>query len=145
MVMLVSMMDIFRIQTILVSSLSQSAKELGMYAYSIDGESRSPVGAVTDGGMYCLCLSGGSEESKRREPHGNCGKTGRDYTAGVIIQGWHRNIESKLSVQKPVSLFPVFPVKIEAAAAAQAWLGYNGDKYGNTDDSPGGRCICDRL
>ena len=99
MVMLVSMIDIFRIQTILVSSLSQSAKELGMYAYSIDGESRSPVGAVTD--AACIVYASAEVQKRGKEPHGNCGKTGRDYTAGVIIQGWHRNIESKLSVQKP--------------------------------------------
>ena len=62
MVMLVSMMDIFRIQTILVSSLSQSAKELGMYAYSIDGESRSPVGAVTD--AACIVYASAARTSR---------------------------------------------------------------------------------
>ena len=137
MVMLISMMDIFRIQTILVSSMSQSAKELGMYAYSIDGESKSPVGAVTD--AACIAYAS-AEVQKRLKGENLAGIVGRQ--AGVTLLGSHyRNgivsIRANYLYKSPVALFPVFPVKIEAAACAQAWLGYNGDKYGSADNSYG--------
>ena len=141
MVMLVSMMDIFRIQTILVSSLSQSAKELGMYAYSIDGESRSPVGAVTDAACIVYASAEVQKRVKGENLTGIVGKQagitllGSSYRDGIVT------LKANYLYKSPVSLFPVFPVKIEAAAAAQAWLGYNGDKYGNTDDSPGGEMV----
>ena len=47
-VILISFLDLFRIQALLTSSLSQSARELGMYAYCAKKEDTTPVGIVND-------------------------------------------------------------------------------------------------
>lgn len=137
MVMLISMMDIFRIQAILVSALSQSAKELGMYAYSIDGENKSPVGTVTDAACAAYAKA---EVQKRIKGENLTGIVGK--RAGITLLGSHyRNgivtLKANYLYRSPAAVFPVLPVKIEAAASAQAWLGYEGDKYGSTDEGPG--------
>ncbi len=137
MVMLISMMDIFRIQTILVSALSQSAKELGMYAYSIDGESKSPVGAVTDAACTAYASAEIQKRIKGENLTGIVGKQAGITLLGSQYQNGIITLKANYLYRSPAAVFPVLPVKIKAAVSAQAWLGYEGDKYGSADEGPG--------
>ena len=46
-VILVLFLDLYRIQSVIQESLSQSSRELGMYAYCESDDEASPVGAVS--------------------------------------------------------------------------------------------------
>ena len=52
-VILVLFLDLYRIQSVIQASLSQSSRELGMYAYCESDDESSPVGAVSS----ALCIA----------------------------------------------------------------------------------------
>ena len=48
MVILAGLLDLYRITTVIQSTLCESAKELGMYAYCQEDDTQSPVGTVSN-------------------------------------------------------------------------------------------------
>lgn len=125
-VILISFLDLFRIQSILTSSLSQSARELGMYAYCTEKNEASPVGIVND--TICMAYAKNRLYSHlKNENLSDISLSGSTYRNGII------SLKATCMLKSPVSLFPVKPVKLTASASAQAWTGYDGDKYANMD------------
>ena len=61
-VILVLFLDLYRIQSVIQASLSQSSRELGMYAYCESDTESSPVGAVSS----ALCINSDFQRTERR-------------------------------------------------------------------------------
>ena len=125
-VILISFLDLFRIQALLTSSLSQSARELGMYKKKKKKEDTTPVGIVNDAVCVAYAQNRLSHDLKSENLSG-LSLFGSSYRNGII------SLKATCLLKIPVSLFSVKPVKLTASASAQAWLGYNGNKYGDTD------------
>lgn len=134
MTILFSILDLYRIQAILTVSLSQSSRELGMYAYAGDGQ-ESPVGSITD----AVCAAYASSDVRRRLQGERLtgivgGKSGitfleSKYNKGIIT------LKASYFYKSPIQLIPAKPVRITAAASAQAWTGYSGNKYGGKTEN----------
>lgn len=130
-VVLLSALDLFRIQCILTTTLSQSAKELGMYAYSVGDDSNSPVGKVSS----AVCIAYGTTEvQKRLQGENLTGIVGKRSGISLLESGYRNGIVSLKAVylyKSPFSLLPGRGFKVTAAASAQAWIGYQGSRYGD--------------
>lgn len=135
-VILLSALDLYRVQCILITSLSQSAKELGMYACCVDSDSSSPVGKVSS--AACIAYAS-ADVQKRLKTENLTGIVGKRAGISLLESGYRNGIVSLKAVyfyKSPFSLLPGRGIKITAAASAQAWIGYNGSRYG---DSKAGR------
>lgn len=131
-VILLSALDLYRVQCILITSLSQSAKELGMYAACVDSDSSSPVGKVSS----AVCITYASADvQKRLKAENLTGIVGKRKGISLLESGYRNGIVSLKAIyfyKSPFSLLPGRGIKVTAAASAQAWIGYNGNRYGDS-------------
>ena len=63
----ICILDLYRICTLVQTSLCEGAKELGMYAYCREEKSSSPVGVVTD----AVCIAYGTGKVRESLEHEN--------------------------------------------------------------------------
>lgn len=125
---LLGMMDLYRIQALVKTSLHQSAQELGMYAAAEEGDSRAntPVGMVSSG----ICAA----YAKRQLP-----ELGDYVTVHLIGSRYeHHQIQLKATVvyELPFSILPVAKIKVTNSSIVHAWTGYDpgdGENAGNED------------
>ena len=88
-VILVLFLDLYRIQSVIQASLSQSSRELGMYAYCESADESSPVGTVSS----AVC--------KRRIPASDCRAQKRHLSFNVLLSKWTDYFKSHFFIQKP--------------------------------------------
>lgn len=133
-VILAGMLDLFRISMLIQSALCEGAKELGMYAYCGEQEEQSPVGGVNNGICTAYGMKKVREILKEETLSGVTGGingillTGSGYDGGIIT------LKAGFWYQSPVAFFRFFPVKIEVVGNARAWIGYQGERYGEQED-----------
>ncbi len=128
-VCLVSMLDLYRTEILLQSALSEAAKELGMYAYCVEDDRDSPVGAVTQ----AVCIAYGTK--KVREELQDADLIGIDPKDMLLLESDYEeemvSLKAVFFYRCPIPFFRSFPVKIQVLGQARAWTGYHGKKYGN--------------
>lgn len=124
MVMLAGLLDLYKTTTMIQSTLCESAKELGMYAYCREDDTQSPVGTVSN----AVCQIYAKKKVKEKLADESLvgiisGANGinlaqSSYENGVIT------LKASFFYQSPFTLFQFFPVRIQVQGQARAWLGY---------------------
>jgi len=126
MVMLICFIDVLRIQTIISSTLCESAKELGMYAYVAErNEGQSPIGKCST----VVCIAYGSKQlSDRLKGESLPGIVGGSGGVSLLLSEYENQVVDLYAVYQyrpPISLIPVSGIKLEARGRVKAWTGYN--------------------
>jgi hypothetical protein len=132
MVMLICFIDVLRIQTIITTTLCESAKELGMYAYvSEQDEGQSPIGNCST----AVCIAYGSKQvSDRLKGESLPGIVGGSKGVSLLLSKYENQTVDLYAVYQyrpPISLIPLSGIKLEARGRVKAWTGYNGE--GNSE------------
>lgn len=139
MAVLLCFLDVFRIQVIVTSSLCQSAKELGMYAYGGD-----KIGAYAPVKMVDTAVSTAfaKRELKKRlnQEHlsGIKGGAGGITLFSSTVKNNRITLQAQYQYRPALSLLPLSPIKITSVGYARAWTGYDGGEdsgYGGSENS----------
>lgn len=123
-VMLTGLLDLYRTATMIQSTLCESAKELGMYAYCQEGDTQSPMGTVKN--TVCQIYA------KKRVKEKLADENFMGIISGVnginLAQSSYENgmitLKASFFYQSPFTLFRTFPVRIQVQGQARAWIGY---------------------
>lgn len=130
---LLGMIDLYRVQALVRTSLHQSAQELGMYASVESGDSgvSTPVGVLSTG----ICIA----YTKSHLPELG------DYVSVNLIGSRYENHEIQLKAtityQLPFSILPVSKIKVGNGSVVHAWTGYDSGDAGKTDGGAGGEMV----
>lgn len=114
---LLGMMDLYRVQALVRTSLHQSAQELGMYA-SVEntGEGvQSPVGILSSG----VCIA----YAKSRLP--DLGDQVLVNLLGSRYENHKIRLHAVITYQFPFSLLPVSKIRVKNSSTVSAWTGYS--------------------
>ncbi len=124
--MLVGMLDIFRAQAQVTAELDSSIRELGMHAYSAQGQEGPERGisaaACGDYARSRLTLPENCENLQVTESSWD----GSQIRLGVRYQ-----------YRLPVAFFPVPGITLENSARVHAWVGYQGGLSGDSQEGSG--------
>lgn len=129
---LLGIMDLYRVQVLVKTSLHQSAQELGMYASVESGDSgvNTPTGVLSSG----VC----SAYAKAHLPELG------DGVAVSLIGSRYENhkIQLKATVlyQLPFSILPVSKLKVTNSSVVHAWTGYD-PKNTDNEGTDGGEMV----
>lgn len=127
-VVLVSMVDLYRISGKIQSALYEGARELALYSYLNGTDSKQ---AVETG----ICMAYGAKKV-REELEGETllgvqgGKNGIQFI-GTEKKDQIIKLKAVFLYRSPVAVFQGFPRKIEVCASSRAWVGYQGEDYGS--------------
>ena len=124
MAMLAGLLDLYRTTSMIQSTLCESAKELGMYAYCQEEGTQSPVGIVSNG--VCQIYA------KRKIKENLADENLLGIIGGVnginLMQSSYENgivsLKASFFYQVPFALFQNFPVRMQIQGQARAWIGY---------------------
>lgn len=133
MVAVTGMLDLYRIQIRIQSSLCEGARELGMYAYCREGEDSSPIGLVEGAvcGAYGMKKVRDSLEGERLSQI--LGGINGIVFVGSGYQNDTVTLRASFLYRNPIDFFRLFPVSISLESQARAWTGYNGVTYGSQE------------
>lgn len=132
-VVLIGIMDLYRIDVLIQTALCEGAEELGMYAYCREGDEDSPVGMVDQG----ICIAYGTQKVRNVLKNERLsGVTGG--SSGIVLLGsGYKNelitLKAAFLYKSPIALFQTVPVKIEVCGQARAWTGYKKNSYGTEE------------
>lgn len=128
---LVLFLDLYRIQAIIQTSLNQSCKELGMYAYCETINEESPVGTVSTAACIAYAKAQLSNTLKNESLPQIAGhKNGislltSSYQNGLI------SLKASFLYKSPVAFIPLRPIPITIESTAHTWTGYVQNTYEN--------------
>ena len=127
MVIFICFLDVMRIQVIVTSSLCQSAKELGMYAYAGDKTRKdSPVGVVTAAVCMAYAKQNLKKQLKGERLTGIEGSRAESVTDSAMDNG-QITLRAEYRYRPSAALIPVMPVTLTCTGYARAWTGYEKD------------------
>lgn len=123
MVMLAGLLDLYRTTTMIQSTLCESAKELGMYAYCNEEDTQSPLGMVSN--SVCQIYAKNRIREKLADENlmgiisgvNGINLTQSSYKNGMIT------LKASFFYQAPFPVFRVLPVRIQVQGQARAWIG----------------------
>lgn len=113
---ILGILDIYRIQALVKTSLHQSALELGMYAYVADAGENSPVGVVSS--SVCALYA------KSRLP--DLGRYVKVSTAGSSYREGEIDLIASVEYRLPLTVIPLPPIRFKNESKVNAWTGWNG-------------------
>lgn len=123
----ISLLDIYRIQAEVKTSLSESARELGMYAYAADTGSDSPVGGAVS---TAVCALYGRQKLPDLGENVQVTLARSSYKGGVIT------LTADIFYTLPVTFGPVKTLHLVNTASAGVWVGDTKEKWtGNSGGS----------
>lgn len=110
---LLGILDIYRVQAIVKTSLHQSALELGMYAYAADSGQDSPAGLLSSAacGIY----------AKSRLP--DLGKYVNVSLSGSSCKDYNIRLHARIKYQIPVSILPLPALYFTNESQVSSWVG----------------------
>lgn len=114
----ICMMDIYRIQAEVKISLSQSARELGMYAAAVPGDGQSPVDAVST----AACILYGQQKLPDLGERVQVSLLRSSYRGSTIT------LQADIFYTLPVGFGPWQSILLKNTASAGAWVGNGGDR-----------------
>lgn len=111
-----SILDLYRIQAEVKTSLHQSAKELGMYASicEVEESSLSPVGWITTG----ACIT----YAKHQLP--DLGENVTVNLAGSCYQNHQIQLYAHITYKLPFPIFSFSKLTVKNSSKVAAWVGY---------------------
>ena len=120
-VILVLFLDLYRIQSVIQASLSQSSRELGMYAYCESDDEASPVGAISS--TLCIAyaktqLSNALKEEALPQIFGH--KNGISLLMSSYQNG-RITLKASFLYKSPVALVPLQPIPVTIVSSVHAW------------------------
>lgn len=110
---MLGILDIYRVQAMVKTSLRQSALELGMYAYAADKGEDSPVGAVSS--AACALYA--------RSKLPDLGSYVRVSTAGSSYENGVVDLVARIEYRLPLALLPLPPIRLTNESRVNAWVG----------------------
>lgn len=124
-VILVLFLDLYRIQSVIQASLSQSSRELGMYAYCESADESSPVGTVSS--AVCITyaktqLLGALKEESLPQIAGH--KNGISLLMSSYQNG-QITLKATFLYKSPVNFIPLHPIPVTIISSVHAWTGYD--------------------
>lgn len=130
-VALICVMDLQRIKSEINVSLNQSAKELGMYAFALNGaKEESPVGAVDD--AVCMIVTMNRIKDNEQVSLLPLKTTYQDNRIELWISGHYK---------LPVSILPLPKIVFQNRVNVHDWTGYSGDFGGGGASDIGGEMV----
>lgn len=132
MLTVICMMDIYRIQAEVKTSLSQSARELGMYAAAAPGDGQSPVDVVST----AACILYGRQKLPDLGEHVQVSLL-RSSCRGDTI-----TLQADIFYTLPVGFGPWKTVLLKNTASVGAWVGDGGDRGWNPEEKGQEEMVC---
>lgn len=110
---ILSVLDIYRVQAMVKTSLHQSALELGTYAYAAEQGENSPAGVVSSAacGIY----------AKSRLPE--LGRYIKVSMLGTTYKNHRIRLSARMEYNIPVSIFPLPALRFTNESQVNAWVG----------------------
>lgn len=123
-VILAGLLDLYRTTTMIQSTLCESAKELGMYAYCKEEDMQSPVGMVSN--SVCQIYT------KRKINKNLAGENLMGVVGGIdgiqLIQSSYKDerisLKASFLYKIPFAFLRSFPIRIQIEGGTRAWVGY---------------------
>lgn len=130
---LLGMMDLYRVEALVKTSLHQSAQELGMYASVENGTSEvsTPVGVLSSGA--CIAYA------KAHLPD-----LGDDVSVSLIGSRYENHkiqLNATILYRFPFSILPVSKIKVRNNSTVHAWTGYDPRSLDQTEGGAGGEMV----
>lgn len=107
--MLLGILDLYRIQTLVKTSLNESGMELGMYTYSANKEETGISSA------FCAAYAAGKMP--------DLGKQVKISLLGSGIQNSYVELKAEIRYKLPIALFPLPTIRLENTAYVRCWVG----------------------
>ena len=120
MVALICVMDLQRIKTEVNVALNESVKELGMYAFALDGRD-SPIGKVDD--ALSMIYAQKNLKSDKQVKFNTLKSSYNDNMVELWVTG---------SYQLPIAIIPVPRIPFQSRVRVHDWTGYSGDDDNDT-------------
>lgn len=110
---LLCVLDIYRVQAKVKTSLHQSALELGMYAYAAENGQETPAGVISSAacGIY----------AKSRLP--DLGKYVNVSMIGSSCKDYKIKLHARIQYRIPVSILPLSPLYFTNESQVNSWVG----------------------
>lgn len=120
---ILGMLDIYRVQALVKTSLHQSALELGMYAYGADRGEGSPVGTISS----AVCAVYAKNKLPDMGKYVKVTTIGSSYNEGVI------DLVAHIEYRLPLAVLPLPPIRMKNESRVNSWIGWraNQDSDGN--------------
>lgn len=120
---LLGMIDLYRVQALVKTSLHQSAQELGMYASVEKGDSgvSTPVGILSSG----VCIAYAKAHLPDLGEYTSVSLVGSRYEDHKI------QLKATVMYKLPFSILPMSEIKVTNSSIVHAWTGYDQE---NTED-----------
>lgn len=112
---ILEVIDIYRVQALVKTSLHQSAMELGMYAYAGSKGESSPAGIVSS--ALCAAYAG------KRMP--DFGKYVKVSTVGSCYKDGEIDLIANIEYHLPLSVIPLPAIRLKNESRVSAWTGRN--------------------
>lgn len=110
---ILGILDIYRIQSAVKTSLHESAMELGMYAYAAQTGGESPAGIVST----AVCTA----YAKSRMP--DFGEYVKVSTVGSSYQGHRISLTARVTYKLPFSVIPLPAISFTNESCVNSWTG----------------------
>lgn len=123
---ILGILDVYRVQAQVKTSLHETAMELGMYAYAAKVGEDPPMGIVTS----AVCAAYG----QNRIP--DLGRYVAVSTAGSLYQDHQVWMRAQIMYRIPLSVIPLPPIRLYNESRVNSWVGAETGKhgYGETGD-----------
>ncbi|NCB91774.1 MAG: hypothetical protein EOM40_04275 [Clostridia bacterium] len=112
---LLGVLDIYRVQSAVKTSLHESALELGMYAYAAESGDSSPAGIVSS----AVCAA----YAKRHLPE--FGDHVKISMAGSSYKDHQVKLTAHISYKIPLSILPLPAIRMVNESCVNSWTGQN--------------------
>ena len=113
---MVGILDCYRIQSVVKTSIYQSAMELGMYAYHTDEESEG-IGVINS----ALCTAYAQDRLPEFEEHVSVSMVGSYYKDNIIT------LIATIKYDFPIQLFPLPVFKMINISEVYSWVGQSNE------------------
>lgn len=117
---MMGILDCYRIQSIVKTSIHQSAMELGMYAYS-DNDTADGVELINS----AMCVAYAQTHLPEMDDNISVSMVGSHYKDNVVT------LIATIEYTFPISLFPVLPLKLVNISEVYSWVG---ESYRNANE-----------
>lgn len=124
-VAVICMMDVYRIQAEVKTSLSESARELGMYAAAAQGDGKSSADTLST----AACILYSSQKLPEMKDHIRVSLLRSAYRNHTVI------LQADIFYTLPVGVGPWKTILLKNMASAGAWVGNGGEREWSTADN----------
>ena len=126
-VSILGILDLYRVQSMIRTSIHESAMELGMYACAQEYEQDSPLGAVSS----VVCAGYAKSRLPDLGDHVKVSLLGSSYRGDTI------NLKAQITYRVPVSLIPLPPLHLTNSSTVHSWTGRGDQEQRILEDSAG--------